>query len=258
MSEPALELVDVVKSYGGGRGVVLDHASLSVAPGEFVVLVGPSGGGKSTTLHLIAALDRPTSGSIRVHGRDLNHSHRLDRYRRQDIGLVFQLHNLLPHLDAQQNVEIVMLGTGMRRHERRARATTLLDRVGIGAQAHVRPPELSGGERQRIAVARAFANHPTLVLADEPTGSLDEDSGAAVITLLRSCCDEGGAVLAVSHDARLTASADRVVRLAHGQITPVEARPELPSTAIGHDQQEGDVRSSSGRRTSLGPGRLPS
>jgi putative ABC transport system ATP-binding protein len=225
MSDPALELVDVVKSYGGGRGVVLDHASLSVERGEFVALVGPSGGGKSTTLHLIAALDRPTSGSIRVHGRDLAHAHRLDRYRRQEIGLVFQLHNLLAHLDAQQNVEIVMLGSGIGRRARRECATALLDRVGLGAQAHVRPPELSGGERQRIAVARAFANHPTLVLADEPTGSLDEESGAAVITLLRSCCDEGGAVLAVSHDPRLTAAADRVVRLAGGQITPVEAAP---------------------------------
>ena len=225
MSDPALELVDVVKSYGGGRGVVLDHASLTVAPGEFVALVGPSGGGKSTTLHLIAALDRPTSGTIRVHGRDLAHAHRIDRYRRQEIGLVFQLHNLLPHLDAQQNVEIVMFGTGLRRRARRERATALLDRVGLGAQAHVRPPELSGGERQRIAVARAFANRPTLVLADEPTGSLDEESGAAVITLLRSCCDEGGAVLAVSHDPRLTTAADRVVRLAHGHITPVEGAP---------------------------------
>ncbi len=225
MSDAALEFVDVVKSYGGGRGVVLDHASLTVAPGEFVALIGPSGGGKSTTLHLIAALDRPTSGTIRVHGRDLAHAHRIDRYRRQEIGLVFQLHNLLPHLDALQNVEIVMLGTGLRRHARRERANALLDRVGLGAQAHVRPPELSGGERQRIAVARAFANHPTLVLADEPTGSLDEDSGAEVITLLRSCCDEGGAVLAVSHDPRLTGAADRVVRLAHGHITPVEGAP---------------------------------
>jgi len=221
MSDLALELVDVVKSYGGGRGLVLDHASLTVAPGEFVVLVGPSGGGKTTTLHLVAALDHPTSGTIRVHGRDLAHTHRLARYRRQEIGLIFQLHNLLPHLDAQQNVEVVMLGTHLRRRGRRERARALLDRLGLAAQAHVRPPELSGGERQRIAVARAFANQPQLVLADEPTGSLDEESGAAVIELLRSCCAAGGAVLAVSHDPRLTAAADRVVRLDHGRMTPV-------------------------------------
>jgi ABC-type lipoprotein export system ATPase subunit len=230
MSDLALELIDVVKKYDGGRGLVLDRASLTVAPGEFVVLVGPSGGGKSTTLHLVAALDRPTSGTIRVHGRDLAHAHRIDKYRRQEIGLIFQLHNLLPHLDAQQNVEIVMLGTGLHRRARRDRATALLDQVGLGAQAHVRPPELSGGERQRIAVARGFANHPALILADEPTGSLDEESGAAVISMLRACCAEGGAVLAVSHDPRLTAAADRVLRLAHGRISGAEA-PSTTSNA---------------------------
>jgi ABC-type lipoprotein export system ATPase subunit len=231
MSDFAVELVDVVKSYGGGRGVVLDHVSLTVAPGEFVVLVGPSGGGKSTTLHLIAALDRPNSGTIRVHGRDLAHVHRLDRFRRQEIGLVFQLHNLLPHLDAQQNVEVVMLGTRLHRREQRTRAHALLEQLGLGAQAQVRPPELSGGERQRIAVARAFANRPSLVLADEPTGSLDEESGAVVIALLRSCCVDGGAVLAVSHDPRLTAAADRVVRLDHGRITPADAASTRSPTA---------------------------
>jgi putative ABC transport system ATP-binding protein len=222
---PAIEMIDVVKSYGGGRGIVLDHASLTVAPGEFVVLVGPSGGGKSTTMHLIAALDRPTGGTLRVHGRDLARVHRLDRYRRQEVGLIFQLHNLLPHLDAQQNVEIVMLGTRVRRRDRRQRAHALLEKLGLAAQAHVRPPELSGGERQRIAVARAFANQPSLLLADEPTGSLDEESGAAVIALLRSCCSNGGAVLAVSHDPRLTAAADRVVRLANGRMTATEPVP---------------------------------
>jgi putative ABC transport system ATP-binding protein len=225
MSDLAVELIDVVKSYGGGRGIVLDEVSLSVAPGEFVVLVGPSGGGKTTTLHLIAALDRPTRGHIRVHGRDLAHAHRIDKYRREEIGLIFQLHNLLPHLDAQQNVEIVMLGTGVHRRARRARAIELLDHLGLGGQAHVRPPELSGGERQRIAVARAFANKPSLVLADEPTGSLDEESGGAVISLLRSCCDGGGAVLAVSHDPRLTAAADRVVRLTHGKMRAADTVP---------------------------------
>ena len=222
---PALELVDVVKTYGSGRGVVLDHVSLTVAPGEFVVLVGPSGGGKSTTLHLVAALDRATSGTIRVNGRSLHHMRHLDRYRREEIGLVFQLHNLLPHLDAQQNVEIVMLGTGLHRRARRERAVALLRRVGLEGQAHVRPPELSGGERQRIAVARAFANEPSLMLADEPTGSLDEESGNAVIALLRARCDEGGSVLAVSHDPRLTAAADRIVRLADGHMTPGAVAP---------------------------------
>ena len=193
-----------MKSYPGGRGVVLDHLSFSVDDGEFVVLEGPSGGGKSTTLHLIAALDRPSSGVIRVHGRDVSHRHRLDRFRREDVGVVFQLHNLLPHLNALQNVEIVMLGAQLHRHARIARARELLDAVGLAGQADVYPPELSGGERQRIAVARALANDPSILLADEPTGSLDDDTATLVVGLLRKHSDAGGAVLAVSHDPRLT------------------------------------------------------
>ena len=214
----ALEIEDVVKSFRGGRGVVLDHLSLRVEPGELVVLVGPSGSGKSTTLHLIAALDRPGSGRIRVHGREVTHRRRLDRYRREEIGMIFQLHNLLPHLDAQQNVEVVMLGGKLHRRQRRARAKSLLATVRLDGREHVRPPELSGGERQRIAVARAFANDPALVLADEPTGSLDDDNAAVVIGLLRECCEKGGAALAVSHDPRLTSAATRVLNLVSGRI----------------------------------------
>ena len=214
----ALEIDDVVKSFRGNRGRVLDHLSLRVEPGELVVLVGPSGSGKSTTIHLIAALDRPSSGRIRVYGRDVSHRHRLDRFRREEIGVVFQLHNLLPHLDAQQNVEVVMLGGRLHRTQRRARARELLTAVHLDGREHVYPPELSGGERQRIAVARALANAPKLLLADEPTGSLDDETAATVIDLLRGCCEHGGAVLAVSHDPRLTAAATRVLRLVDGRI----------------------------------------
>jgi putative ABC transport system ATP-binding protein len=219
----ALEVDDVVKSYPGRRGVVLDHLSFTVDDGEFVVLEGPSGSGKSTTVHLIAALDRPTSGHIRVHGRDLSHRHRLDRFRREQVGVVFQLHNLLPHLDALQNVEIVSLGGKLHRAQRRARAHELLRAVGLDQQAHVYPPELSGGERQRIAVARALANNPPLILADEPTGSLDNDTAKLVIDLLRTHCAAGGSVLAVSHDPRLTGAADRVLNLVGGRIAPAPA-----------------------------------
>jgi putative ABC transport system ATP-binding protein len=214
----ALEIEDVVKSFRGNRGRVLDHLSLRVEPGELVVVVGPSGSGKSTTIHLIAALDRPSSGSIRVYGRDVSHRHRLDRFRREEIGVVFQLHNLLPHLDAQQNVEVVMLGSRLHRRQRRERARALLAAVQLDGREHVYPPELSGGERQRIAVARALANAPKLLLADEPTGSLDDETAATVVELLRGCCERGGAVLAVSHDPRLTAAATRVVRLVDGRI----------------------------------------
>ena len=220
----AIDVREVVKSYPGGRGLVLDHLSFAVDDGEFVVLEGPSGSGKSTTLHLIAALDRPTSGTIEVRGRDLAHRRRIDRYRREEVGVIFQLHNLLPHLDALQNVEIVMLGGKLHRSARRARAGSLLDAVELTAQANVYPPELSGGERQRIAVARAFANAPAIVLADEPTGSLDDDTAALVIGLLREHCVHGGAVLAVSHDPRLTGAADRVLQLVGGRIEPAAVR----------------------------------
>jgi putative ABC transport system ATP-binding protein len=216
---PAIELVDVVKRFPGERGRVLDGVTFSVEPGEFVVLTGPSGSGKSTTIHLVAALDRLTSGTIRVRGRDVRRGHALDRFRRTEVGVVFQLHNLLPHLDARQNIEVVMFGTHRRRHDRAARADELLDRLGLRAQAAARPPELSGGERQRVAVARAFANDPHVVLADEPTGSLDDDSAAIVVRMLRDHCTAGGSVLAVSHDARLTSASDRVLTLAGGRIT---------------------------------------
>jgi ABC-type antimicrobial peptide transport system, ATPase component len=216
----ALEIDDVAKSFRGDRGRVLEHLSLRVEPGELVVLVGPSGSGKSTTIHLVAALDHPSAGHIRVNGRDLYHDrrHRLDRFRREEIGVIFQLHNLLPHLDAQQNVEVVMLGGRLHRRQRRERAKALLAAVHLDGREHVCPPELSGGERQRIAVARAFANDPKLVLADEPTGSLDDDNAATVVALLRDCCEHGGAVLAVSHDPRLTTAATRILHLVDGRI----------------------------------------
>jgi ABC-type lipoprotein export system ATPase subunit len=214
----ALEVDDVVQSFHGDRGRVLDHLSFRVELGELVVLVGPSGSGKSTTIHLVAALAHPSTGHIRVNGRDLAHRHRLDRYRREEIGVIFQLHNLLPHLDAQQNVEVVMLGGRLHRRQRGERARALLTAVHLDGREDVYPPELSGGERQRIAVARALANDPKLLLADEPIGSLDDDNAETVIALLRDRCDRAGAVLAVSHDPRLTTAATRVLQLVNGKI----------------------------------------
>jgi putative ABC transport system ATP-binding protein len=219
--DPAVLVDDIIKSYRGDRGRVLDHLSFHVDDGELVVIEGPSGSGKSTTLHLIAALDRADAGVIRVHGRDVSRRRGLARFRREQVGMIFQLHNLLPHLDAQQNVEIVLFGTRRRRAQRRARAAELLHAVGLDTEASVYPPELSGGERQRIAVARALANDPPLVLADEPTGSLDDATATKVIGLLRGHCAAGGAVLAVSHDRRLIDAADRVLDLEAGRIVPV-------------------------------------
>ena len=216
---PAIELAHVVKTFDGGRATVLNDVTFRVTAGEFVVLVGPSGSGKSTTLNLVGALEHPDSGQITVFGLDVTRRRHLDRYRRETVGTIFQLHNLLTHLDARQNIEVVMLGTRTSRKERNDRAGTLLARLDLVAHEHDRPPELSGGERQRIAVARAFANDPRVVLADEPTGSLDDESSTLVVSLLREVCASGGCVLAVSHDQRLISQADRVLELRDGIVT---------------------------------------
>jgi len=224
MSDPtyAIEVEHLAKTFAGGRVSVLADVNLRVGAGDLVVLVGPSGSGKSTTLHLLAALMQPDSGNISVLGTDVTRGHHLDRYRRIDVGIVFQLHNLLPHLDVSQNIDIVMMGTHAHHAERQERIEDLLERLDLSAHRHSMPPQLSGGERQRVAVARAFANHPGVILADEPTGSLDDEAAARVVELLREHCAHGGTVVAVSHDARLTAAADRIVRIETG--VAVEAK----------------------------------
>jgi putative ABC transport system ATP-binding protein len=217
--DAAIELEHVAKSFAGGKTTVLSDVSMRVEPGQLVVLVGPSGSGKSTTLNLVAALAAADAGAIWVLGNEITRGHHLDVHRRLNVGIVFQLHNLLAHLDVRGNVEVVMMGTHRRRAERRERIDLLLERLDVAKHARSLPPELSGGERQRVAVARAFANNPPIVLADEPTGSLDDASAALVIDLMREHCDEGGSVLAVSHDSRLTTAADRLIRIENGLAT---------------------------------------
>jgi putative ABC transport system ATP-binding protein len=225
----ALRLEGVVKHFG--RRCVLDHADLTVASGEFVALVGPSGAGKSTTLHLVAALDVPDEGTITVFGETVGHHHHESRYRRETVGMIFQLHNLVARMTAVQNVEIAMFGTGLKRRQRTARAEELLGELGLGDLLDSRPPMMSGGERQRVAIARALANHPRLVLADEPTGNLDDESTDVARSVLRRLVDEEGVtVLAVSHDARLNASADRLVRLDQGTFVNDQAATQPLAT----------------------------
>jgi len=221
MSEkvPAVEVVDLVKTYDEGRTRAVDGATLSVAQGEFVAITGPSGCGKSTLLHLVAALERPDSGRIVVLGQDIGRGRDLSRYRAHTIGLVFQLHNLLPNLTAVENVEVPMYETGLGRRERRRRALELLELAGLADKARRRPPQLSGGERQRVAIARSLSNDPPILLADEPTGNLDSKAGRNVMDALNTIHHQQGlTVVMVTHDPGIAASADRVVKMLDGRI----------------------------------------
>jgi putative ABC transport system ATP-binding protein len=215
---PAIEVRDLVKRFG--QRVVLDHVNLEVDPGEFVTLGGPSGVGKSTLIQMIAALDTPESGTITVDGHDVGHHHHQSQFRRSTVGLVFQFHNLVPRLTSRQNVELALFGSGMGRAGRIGRADELLAQVGLSDWADRRPSTMSGGERQRVAIARALANKPSVLLADEPTGSLDAESADIILDVFRQLVDKDDvALLAVSHDDRLDRIADRHLTLVDGTVS---------------------------------------
>lgn len=230
MSEKIVIARDLVKTYEGGRTRALDGISLEILTGESVAICGPSGSGKSTLLNLFGALDRPDSGDLWVAGEDLaHHKGDLAQFRARKVGFIFQLHNLIPSLTALENVLIPTLGlspdlvkTSPRvrlRRDAQARARELLTRVGLADKAHRRPPELSGGERQRVAVARALINNPELILADEPTGSLDSKNEKQVLDLLKELRAERGVTLIlVTHDPRVTQAANRVIEIFDGKI----------------------------------------
>jgi len=196
----------------------LAGVDLEVEYGEMVAITGPSGCGKSTLLHLLAAIDTPTSGSVAVAGRDLAELHDLSDYRRHQVGLVFQFHNLLPQLPAISNVELPMFGARWSARERSARARQLLSEVDLGDCEHRLPTELSGGERQRVAIARALANDPKILLADEPTGSLDSASTGRFLDLLSNLAGSGMTIVMVTHDEDVAAHADRVVEMRDGVV----------------------------------------
>jgi putative ABC transport system ATP-binding protein len=219
----------VRKAFEAGRITALADASLRLEPGEFVSLIGPSGSGKSTLLNLIGALDRPDAGTIVVDGTPLAEVDGAD-YRAGTVGFVFQFHNLIPSLSALDNVQIPMLGRVPGRGEREQRARKLLAEVGLGERASALPRVLSGGERQRVALARALANEPRLLLADEPTGALDSETGAQVLALLeRLRADYGMTVLLVTNDGDVAASAARTLRLLDGKVVSSEA--SAPTTS---------------------------
>jgi len=230
-SGPVIALRGVTRLYPG-RVIALSGVDLTVDAGEMVAVTGPSGCGKSTLLHLLAGIDSPTSGTVMVAGNDLAHLRDPSRYRREEVGLVFQFHNLLPQLSAAANVELPMFGTGRSAAERSARASELLDAVDLGGCEHRLPTELSGGERQRVAIARALANQPKILLADEPTGSLDSVSTKRFLDLLGRLNGEGTTVVMVTHDAGVAAQAHREIRMRDGAVVDdTTARVVAPSPA---------------------------
>ena len=212
----------LVKRYEQGRITALDGLDLDVRAGEFVAVCGPSGCGKSTLLNLISVIDRPDAGQLNVCGKlvaDLSEAD-ANRLRSSVVGLVFQLHNLLPGLTALENVQVPMLATACNRHTRVRHARDLLARVGLADRQNALPTALSGGERQRVAIARALANNPKLLLADEPTGAIDSKTGERLFDLLTEVqTDFGTTLLVVTHDQHVAARADRVLHMLDGRIS---------------------------------------
>ncbi len=220
---PAVEAVDVRRSYAldGVSVEALRGVSLRIDQGEYVAVAGPSGSGKSTLMHLMGCLDRPTSGVLRVGGRDVAtlHDGELAELRNRTIGFVFQSFQLLGRTSAMDNVALPLVYRGVRRTERRERAEAALRAVGLGHRLEHRPSQLSGGEQQRVAIARALVGEPRLLLADEPTGNLDTGSGAEVMGLLSDLVrDSGVAVVVVTHDHEVAALADRRVHVRDGLL----------------------------------------
>jgi putative ABC transport system ATP-binding protein len=202
-----------------GSVVAVAEVSLHVAPGECVALMGPSGSGKSTLLGVIGGLSEPDAGTVLVDGKPPREHGGLSGYHRDVVGFVFQLHHLLPMLTAQGNIEVPLVAAGQGRAQRHERALTLLDEVGLGDRTDHLPGELSGGERQRVAVARALANEPRLLLADEPTGALDSDSSVRVLELLDEArAKRGTTMIMVTHDPQIAQRADRLVRMLDGRL----------------------------------------
>jgi len=228
---PEVELRSVAKIYDNDVRA-LDGVDLTVSKGEFVAITGPSGCGKSTLLHLVAALDTPTSGTVLVGGRDLGAMRDVSRFRRDEVGLVFQLHNLLPQVSVLSNIEVAMFGTHRSVRQRRARAMELVEEMDLLGRQHRLPTRLSGGERQRVAIARALANEPRLILADEPTGNLDSASVVRVLGVLRALHRKDVTILLVTHDPSVAEAAGRIVVMRDGRIADEGHPPPGPPPSL--------------------------
>ena len=212
---------NLTKIYGSGETAVraLDGLSVEVQTGEFVAVMGPSGCGKSTLLNMLGALDQPTEGTVWVAGEDLSKLKDVDRFRARTVGFVFQLHNLLPTMTAQENVEVPLQGQINSRKERKERAAHLMELVGLTDRRDHLPGQLSGGQRQRVAIARSLANSPSLILADEPSGALDSHSSDEILTLLAELNrSQGTSIVVVTHDRRVAQATQRILRMQDGNI----------------------------------------
>lgn len=213
---------DLTKLYRMGEETVraLDGVTITIPQGAYCAIIGPSGSGKSTLMNVIGGLDTPTSGSLMVGGQDIAglDDGRLAEFRNRTIGFVFQSFNLLPRLTAQENVELPMIYAGVTPHERHERAVKLLSRVGLGSRVGHRPTQLSGGQQQRVAIARALAGGPSILLADEPTGALDTQTGKDIMALFTELNREGMTILVVTHDSEIAAQTHRVIEMRDGKI----------------------------------------
>ncbi len=218
-----IRIEDMYKIYKIGDVEVraLNGVSLHIKPKEFVSIIGPSGSGKSTLMNMIGCLDTPTSGTYLIDGVPIEHmsQNRLARIRNKKIGFIFQTYNLLPKLDALENVELPLLYQGISPKKRREMAIEALKRVGMEDRMHHKPKELSGGQQQRVAIARALSSRPPLILADEPTGALDSKSGEQVLEMLQEIHADGNTVVLITHNSDIARQAQRVIRIADGVIT---------------------------------------
>ena len=217
-----LNLQNIYKDYQQEKLVVpvLKDVSLTVEEGEYVAIMGPSGSGKTTLMNIIGCLDRPTSGTYELAGENVLKlkDRELSDLRLKSIGFVFQSFQLMPRESAVENVALPLSYAGVRKKERRDRATKALERVGLGDRVNFRPTQLSGGQKQRVAIARAMVNHPKILLADEPTGALDSKSGEQIMEIFDSLNEEGVTIVMITHDPKIAAKAKRIIRIIDGEI----------------------------------------
>ena len=217
-----LNLQNIYKDYQQEKLVVpvLKDVSLTVEEGEYVAIMGPSGSGKTTLMNIIGCLDRPTSGTYELAGENVLKlkDRELSDLRLKSIGFVFQSFQLMPRESAVENVALPLSYAGVRKKERRDRATKALERVGLGDRVNFRPTQLSGGQKQRVAIARAMVNHPKILPADEPTGALDSKSGEQIMELFDSLNEEGVTIVMITHDPKIAAKAKRIIRIIDGEI----------------------------------------